>query len=603
MRIAGIERVPAEMPGGHPGGGRLGDDEVLRRLVVDVLRGAGLSEAATITLWDAGVPDRLRLASDDPRRDLVELQNPMSAEWTAMRTLVFPGLLHSARHNLAMGVPGVGDVRGRPRVPARRARSCRSSRPAWRACWPARGPGSSRPRAWSRRCWRRPASKPSSGPPRSRSSIPGGAAAVADGFVGRAAPGGGGDVRPGGHGRRVRAGGRGSARAAARGGALSRRHELPAASPGHRGGRRRGRGCRAGRRGRRVHPAAPSWPRWTCSTSTAAPPVPEGRKSVALHLVFQSSDRTLTDAEGDAARGSDRRGARVGARRGAARMRRDELVGLLDAYFGTREVRGDEWADLFELVYPDPYWREYAEPGYEGRWNGLLVRGADEVERAATCVFPSDRVIAMLEAGHVPVLGASDRLRRRARGSCRSRARASSGCGRTGSASTTSTPRSTTIPRSRRRGCAPRGMGVPVEEEYLPIAEGIPGGAAVIGSSDETARRARGPPSGAARPRGAGDDRAPPRRDRCARAGSRWWAAEAPTARRSRRRSSAGARRTSPAASSRSGPRSSWRSPSRRGSPSSTARTTAPRSRRSSRWSTGSGTLGLDAEFIPDGPK
>jgi phenylalanyl-tRNA synthetase beta chain len=31
-------------------------------------------------------------------------------------------------------------------------------------------------------------------------------------------------------------------------------------------------------------------------------PVPEGRKSVALHLVFQSSERTLTDAEGDAAR-------------------------------------------------------------------------------------------------------------------------------------------------------------------------------------------------------------------------------------------------------------------------------------------------------------
>ena len=38
-------------------------------------------------------------------------------------------------------------------------------------------------------------------------------------------------------------------------------------------------------------------------------------------------------------------------------MRSDELVGLLDAYFGTREVRGDEWADLFELVYPEPYWR------------------------------------------------------------------------------------------------------------------------------------------------------------------------------------------------------------------------------------------------------
>ena len=32
------------------------------------------------------------------------------------------------------------------------------------------------------------------------------------------------------------------------------------------------------------------------------PQVGEGRKSMALHLVFQATDRTLTDAEGDAAR-------------------------------------------------------------------------------------------------------------------------------------------------------------------------------------------------------------------------------------------------------------------------------------------------------------
>jgi putative NIF3 family GTP cyclohydrolase 1 type 2 len=80
-------------------------------------------------------------------------------------------------------------------------------------------------------------------------------------------------------------------------------------------------------------------------------------------------------------------------------MRRDELVERLDGYFGTRAVRGDEWADIFDLVYPDPYWREYAEPGYEGRWNGLLVRGADEVERVVTCVFPSDRVVGLLAPG------------------------------------------------------------------------------------------------------------------------------------------------------------------------------------------------------------
>ena len=166
-------------------------------------------------------------------------------------------------------------------------------------------------------------------------------------------------------------------------------------------------------------------------------------------------------------------------------MRCDELVGLLDAYFGTREVRGDEWADLFELVYPDPYWREFAEPGYEGRWNGLLMRGADEVERAVTCVFPSDRVIAMLEPGtflfsehpidygddpgFLPLSRASfERMR-------------SDGI----SFYNVHAPLDHHPEISPSRMCA-AAMGVPVEEEYLPIAEGIPGGAAVIGPSTET---------------------------------------------------------------------------------------------------------------------
>jgi putative NIF3 family GTP cyclohydrolase 1 type 2 len=166
-------------------------------------------------------------------------------------------------------------------------------------------------------------------------------------------------------------------------------------------------------------------------------------------------------------------------------VRRDELVERLDAYFGTRAVRGDEWGDLFELVYPDPYWREYTEPGYEGRWNGLLVRGADEVERVATCVFPSDRVVGLLEPGtflfseHPIDYGDEPGFLPLAR---------------------------ETFARMRRDGisfyhvhapidhhpevspsrlCA-AAMGVPVEEEYLPIAQGIGGGAAVIGDSDAT---------------------------------------------------------------------------------------------------------------------
>ena len=77
-------------------------------------------------------------------------------------------------------------------------------------------------------------------------------------------------------------------------------------------------------------------------------------------------------------------------------MKLTELVAELDAYFRIPDVRDDDWSKAFEQVYPEPYWREYVVPGWEGHWNGLSVRGAEEVERAVTCVFPSDRIVQTL---------------------------------------------------------------------------------------------------------------------------------------------------------------------------------------------------------------
>jgi putative NIF3 family GTP cyclohydrolase 1 type 2 len=164
-------------------------------------------------------------------------------------------------------------------------------------------------------------------------------------------------------------------------------------------------------------------------------------------------------------------------------VRRDELVDRLDAYFSTRSVRGDDWQDLFDQVYPDPYWREYAEPGYEGRWNGLLVRGADEVGRVATCVFPSDRIVGSLEPGtflfseHPIDYGDEPGFLPLARETFARMRRDGIGFYHVHA------PIDHHPEVSPSRLCA-AAMGVPVEEEYLPIAEGIGGGAAVIGSSD-----------------------------------------------------------------------------------------------------------------------
>jgi len=70
-----------------------------------------------------------------------------------------------------------------------------------------------------------------------------------------------------------------------------------------------------------------------------------------------------------------------------------ELVAELDGYFRIPDVRDDDWSKPFEQVYQEPYWREYVVSGWEGRWNGLMAHGAEEVERAVTCVFPSDRIL------------------------------------------------------------------------------------------------------------------------------------------------------------------------------------------------------------------
>ena len=163
----------------------------------------------------------------------------------------------------------------------------------------------------------------------------------------------------------------------------------------------------------------------------------------------------------------------------------DALVAELDAYFRVPDVRNDDWEPLFASVYPDPYWREFAEPGYDERWNGLIVRGDDTVDTVATCVFPSDAIVAELaprtflfsehpldfadEPGFVP-LARETYETMRARGISFYHVHA---------------PLDMHPELSPSRLCA-EGMGLRSLDEYFPIADGIPGGAAIIGDSDAT---------------------------------------------------------------------------------------------------------------------
>jgi putative NIF3 family GTP cyclohydrolase 1 type 2 len=159
-----------------------------------------------------------------------------------------------------------------------------------------------------------------------------------------------------------------------------------------------------------------------------------------------------------------------------------ELVAELDTYFRVPDVRGDDWSEAFERVYPEPYWREYVVPDWEGHWNGLSIRGAGEVERAVTCVFPSDWIVAGLEPatflfaehpldfadepGFLPLsLETYESIREQGISFYNAHA-----------------PLDMHPEVSPSRLCA-EGVGLEGLDEYFPICAGIPGGAAIIGQS------------------------------------------------------------------------------------------------------------------------
>ena len=91
-----LDRLPLTMPLRRHVRGRLTKEQRLRRLVEDVLVGAGLSEAYT---WS--------LAASDPDPNAIRLPDPMTADQAVLRTSLLPGLVEAARTGLDAGADHV----------------------------------------------------------------------------------------------------------------------------------------------------------------------------------------------------------------------------------------------------------------------------------------------------------------------------------------------------------------------------------------------------------------------------------------------------------------------------------------------------------------
>jgi phenylalanyl-tRNA synthetase beta chain len=92
-----LDRVPLTLPKRRHVRGRLSPSQRLRRLTEDVLVGAGLSEAYT---WS--------LAASDPSPDAIRLPDPMTADQAVLRTTLLPGLVSAVQTGIDVGA----DARG-----------------------------------------------------------------------------------------------------------------------------------------------------------------------------------------------------------------------------------------------------------------------------------------------------------------------------------------------------------------------------------------------------------------------------------------------------------------------------------------------------------
>ncbi|MCZ7536318.1 MAG: hypothetical protein M5T61_10590 [Acidimicrobiia bacterium] len=102
-RRYGLNRIERTVPAGAGRIGGLTSTQRERRLVADVLVGAGCDEVFTLPLVSPVAASRF--CGDSTRT--VEVENPLRAEESMLRTAILPGLLDSAHFNASHGNPDV----------------------------------------------------------------------------------------------------------------------------------------------------------------------------------------------------------------------------------------------------------------------------------------------------------------------------------------------------------------------------------------------------------------------------------------------------------------------------------------------------------------
>ncbi len=98
-RVHGYDNIPTTLPQGQIPVTTPDLKQEVHKQTKRVLLSAGMMEAVNYSFYDPNIFEKIRLAADDPRRNALKLQNPLSPEMSVLRTTLLPSLLENAQRN------------------------------------------------------------------------------------------------------------------------------------------------------------------------------------------------------------------------------------------------------------------------------------------------------------------------------------------------------------------------------------------------------------------------------------------------------------------------------------------------------------------------
>jgi phenylalanyl-tRNA synthetase beta chain len=100
-RLNGYDRIPITLPKSPPSDERTNKEFLLAKRAMEVMTHHGYHEVITYSFTSPTSSDLINLGPDDPRRQHLRILNPLTEDFSAMRTTLIPGLMEIVRYNLS----------------------------------------------------------------------------------------------------------------------------------------------------------------------------------------------------------------------------------------------------------------------------------------------------------------------------------------------------------------------------------------------------------------------------------------------------------------------------------------------------------------------